>query len=109
MRLAQGEGHGGVDGEGHGWLPACGGSEVEQIAGDDDSLDLAGSLDDLDLLGVAHEALEGVVFHVARPPEDLDAVDGGLHGHVRGIALGGRDEMDFFLTEPALVHLAAAR
>ena len=59
MRLTQGEGHGGVDGEGHGWLPACDGSEAEQIPRDDHALDLAGALDDLDLLGVVHEK----VFH----------------------------------------------
>src|SRR3954454_7047660 len=60
------------------------------LAGDDDALDLVGAFVDLGDLGVAHHALDGVLVDVAVAAEDLDGVDGDLHGVVGGEQLGHR-------------------
>src|SRR2546422_227722 len=48
----------------------------EEIASDDDTLDLVGALVDLRDLGVAHEALHRVLARVAVAAEDLHGVGG---------------------------------
>src|SRR5690606_2454706 len=65
----------------------------EEVAGDDDALDLRGSLVDLEDLRVAHELLHRVLGDVAVAAEDLHGVDRALHRAVRAEGLAvGRDE-----------------
>src|SRR5215218_9190982 len=52
-----------------GWLDD---PQFEELAGDDQSLDLARPLPDLGELGVAHEPLDLVLLDVAVPAVDLD-------------------------------------
>src|SRR5690606_9506708 len=54
--------------------------QVQVAAGDDDPLDLIGPFVDLGDLGVAHETFHGEVPDVAVAAQDLDRVDGHLHG-----------------------------
>src|SRR5262245_27722320 len=74
--------------------PACGrGSAAEDVARDDDALDLRGALVDLQELGVAHELLDRVLLGVAVAAEDLDGVGRGVHGGVGAVGLGvARDD-----------------
>ena len=55
---------------------------LDQVARDDEALDLVRALVDLRDLGVAHVLLDRVVLHVAVAAEDLHRVGGDLHGHV---------------------------
>src|SRR5215831_6011384 len=60
---------------------------LEQLAGDDDALDLVRALVDLHDLGVAHEALDRELPRVADAAKDLHRVSGDPHGGVAGEAL----------------------
>src|SRR5439155_1024192 len=78
-----------------GRLRACRGPHVQraalqaqQLARDDDALDLAGALVDLHDLRVAEEALDGELARVAVAAQDLDRVGRDLHGRVGRPALG---------------------
>src|SRR5919198_211425 len=62
----------------------------EDLASNNQPLDLRSALVDLEQLRVAHQLLDGVLLHVAVAPEDLDCVGRHLHGGVRGEALGER-------------------
>src|SRR5690349_17011229 len=64
--------------------PARGSGTAQEIAGDDDALDLVGALVDLRDLGVAHEALHRILARVAVAAEDLYGVGGHLHGGIAG-------------------------
>src|SRR5207302_6230413 len=61
---------------------------AQQLARDDDALDLAGALVDLHDLRVTEEALDGELARVAVAAEDLDRVGRDLHGRVGRPALG---------------------
>src|SRR5450631_1846002 len=63
-------------------------SAAEQLAGDDESLDLVGAFKDLGDLGLAHVALRGEVTGVAGATENLDGIGGDLHGRVGADELG---------------------
>src|SRR5436190_13323209 len=58
----------------------------EDLARDDESLDLRRSLVELEELCIAHELLDGVLLHVAVAAEDLDGVCRHLHRGVGGEA-----------------------
>src|SRR5205809_5992734 len=85
----------------HGWLsrsseqsPSSLASFLEDLFGDDELHDLAGSLVDLRDLRVAIVALGGEVFQISVAPEDLHAVARGLDGDVTREKLrlcGGED------------------
>src|SRR5215211_3926192 len=62
----------------------------EDLAGDDQALDMRGALVDLEQLGVAHELLDRILLDVAVTAEDLDGVRRDLHGRVGGEALRER-------------------
>ena len=53
------------------------------VGGDNDALDLAGTLVDLRDLGVAHHALHGIILGVAVAAEHLQRLGGGLHSVLR--------------------------
>src|SRR5215207_5223249 len=57
-------------------------SAAQKVSGDDDALDLRGSLVDLEELGVAHQLLDRVLLRVAVAAEDLHRVGGDPHGGV---------------------------
>src|SRR5215207_11369683 len=57
-------------------------------AGDEDAHDLAGALADLQDLGVAVEAGDGELLHVAVAAVDLDGVAGRGDGGFGGVQLG---------------------
>src|SRR5450631_502746 len=63
-------------------------SAAEQLAGDDEPLDLVGAFKDLGDLGFAHIALRGEVTGVAGATEHLDGISGDLHGRVGADELG---------------------
>ena len=63
-------------------------ASARELPRDDQALDLARALVDLQELGVAHQLLDRVVPDVAVAAEDLDRVDGRLHGAVRAVDLG---------------------
>src|SRR5262249_2015754 len=65
-------------------------TEPEQLARDDEPLDLVGALVDLHDLGVPHEALHRELPRVTDTAEDLDCVGRDLHRRVRGKALRHR-------------------
>src|SRR6478736_8369833 len=69
-------------------LSGIGGSAGEELARDDEPLDLVGALEDLGHLRLAHVALERKVLGVAGAAEHLDGVGGHLHGRVGGDELG---------------------
>src|SRR5437588_4060680 len=62
----------------------------EDLARDDEPLDLRGPFVDLEPLGVAHQLLDRIFLDVAVPAEDLDRVRRDLHRSVRGEALRER-------------------
>src|SRR5215211_6733832 len=62
----------------------------EDLARDDQPLDLRGALVDLEELRVTHELLDRVLLDVAVAAEDLDRVRGHLHRRVRGETLRER-------------------
>src|SRR5699024_279558 len=62
---------------------------AENVAGDNDALDLARALVDLGDLGVAHHALNRVILGVAVAAVDLDRLGGDLHGSLGSEQLGG--------------------
>src|SRR5207302_1549796 len=59
----------------------------ENLARDDEPLDLGGPFVDLEQLGVAHQLLDRILLDVAVAAEDLDRVGRDLHRGVRGEAL----------------------
>src|SRR3979490_2091163 len=65
-------------------------SAPQHVSGDDQALDLVGALEDLGDLGVAHEAIDREVAHVAGAAEDLHRVGRDLHRRVAGEALEHR-------------------
>ena len=60
----------------------------EQLLGQNDLLDLGGTLIDLGDLGVAHQALDVVLLHEAVAAQHLDCIGGDLHGSLSGDHLG---------------------
>src|SRR6266545_1279665 len=60
----------------------------QDLAGDDDPLDLAGPLADLADLGIAHHPLDRIVGGVAIAAEDLHRLGGGAHGQLGAEELG---------------------
>src|ERR1700756_1317191 len=62
---------------------------VQQLAGDDQLLDLARSLVQTEETRVAVEALDGDFLHVAGTAVDLHAAVGDAVDHLRGEELGG--------------------
>src|SRR5437763_6565094 len=67
---------------------------VEHAFGDEAELDLAGALDDRELLGVAVVQLQRVVLHVAGGPEELEADVRRLHRHLGGVVLAHGEARD---------------
>src|SRR5450631_1427603 len=63
-------------------------SAAEQLAGDDEPLDLVGAFKDLGDLGFAHIALRGEVTGVAGATQHLDGIGRDAHGCVRADELG---------------------
>src|ERR1041384_7208700 len=61
---------------------------AEQVARDDDALDLRGAFIDLEKLGVAHQFLDGVLLRVPIAPENLNRVGRGPHGSIGTVGLG---------------------
>src|SRR5215216_7126961 len=73
-----------------GWIRGRGSSgrlEADRT-GDEDAHDLAGALADLEDLGVAVEAGDGELLHVAVAAVDLDGVAGRGDGGLGGVQLG---------------------
>src|SRR6476661_3522495 len=64
------------------------GGVLEELAADDEPLDLVGALEDLGHLGLAHVALQREVLGVARATEHLHRVGGDAHGVVGADQLG---------------------
>src|SRR5699024_7213520 len=62
---------------------------AENVAGDNDALDLTRALVDLGDLGIAHHALNRVILGVAVAAVDLDCLGGDLHGSFGGEQLSG--------------------
>lgn len=60
----------------------------QQIARDDESLDLVRAFIDLRDLCVTQHALSRVLFHVPIPAQDLDGVIGDFHCHIRSERFG---------------------
>ena len=65
-------------------------AEAGDGPGDDELLDLLGALEDVEDLGVAVPALDGVLAGVAVAAEDLDGPLGDPHGGAAGLELGLR-------------------
>src|SRR5690606_30189034 len=63
---------------------------LEQLAGDDEALDLRGALVDPEQAGVAVEALDARLAHVAHAAVDLDAAIRDASQPLRGEELRGR-------------------
>src|SRR5438445_7702561 len=78
---------------------------TEQRPGNHHALDLVGALIDLGDLCVSHHSLDRVVGDVAVTTEQLDAVRGHPHRHVRGEELGHRGH----LGEVRLLHVRLGR
>src|SRR5215218_9487150 len=65
-------------------------SRKENLARDDEALDLRGAFVDLEQLRVAHELLDRILLDVAVAAEDLHCVRGHLHRRVGREPLGIR-------------------
>src|SRR5664279_5303913 len=63
-------------------------SAAEQLTGDDELLDLVGSLEYLGDLGFAHVTLGREITRVTCATEHLDGIRGDFHGRVRADELG---------------------
>src|SRR6185295_13663368 len=79
-------------------------SHAQQLARDDEPLDLVGALVDLHDLGVPHEALHRELPRVADAAEHLDRVGGDLHRRIAREALRHR-RLEHGAVDPA-VHEA---
>src|SRR5215471_21458580 len=63
---------------------------MPQVASDNESLYLIGSLVDLADLGVAHHTLNRELFHISVAAQNLDGVVGHFHGNIGSIGLRDR-------------------
>ena len=55
---------------------------LEQIGSHDSTLNLVGSLINLQDLGIAHHLLYRIFFHIAISTQDLNGISGHFHGNV---------------------------